>query len=357
MGLRGWIARLGLVLAGALLPLLLLEIVLRVVDAPVEVFNPLHGFHVGDARLGWKGKPDVARRFRKLQFDAWVEHDASGFRRPDPPPSDSASEQVLVLGDSYAWGWGVSQGEVVTDRLQRAVAPKLAIHNRGVVGFGTGQEYLLLADELARRRYTEVIVLFCVNDLTDNIDQRDHRPLFALQDGRPVVTNLPLPERLQGRVADWIDEHSRAASFLSYQLALLKERRRGRAPDDESPAPVAPGAAVDPGTLPGREVTRALLVAMSDLGRAAGAELSVVYVPAPEDVRDDLGGTYVDAVRAMVEETCRTAGIPFLDLAPRFRARAAEGAALFIPRDGHWSAAGHALAAEVIQESVLRPRP
>jgi hypothetical protein len=353
---RTWIARLALGGGGVLLALLLLELVLRIVDPPFEVFNPLHGLHVGDARLGWRGKPNIARHFRKTQFDSVVVNDASGFRRPEPAPNEGAGEHVLLLGDSYAWGWGVSQGEVVSDRLQLAVGPDVAVHNRGVIGFGTGQEYLLLQEELARRRYSKVLLLFCVNDLQDNVDAKPQRPAFQIQAGAPVATNLPLSTHLQSRLEEWLDAHSRAASFLSYQFALAKELAR-RAPPDEARGPAASGPALDPRTLPGYDLTRALLLAMSDLSRQAGAELIVVYVATADDVRAEGGGAYGEAVRAAVRAICRDGHVAFVDLVPAFRARSSQGAHLVIPGDGHWTAAGHDLAAAVIRESVLAPRP
>jgi hypothetical protein len=39
-------ARLALVVLGILVPLGVLEVVLRSIDAPVEIYNPLNGFNV-----------------------------------------------------------------------------------------------------------------------------------------------------------------------------------------------------------------------------------------------------------------------------------------------------------------------
>jgi len=348
--------RCGLVLAGILAPLLLLEVVLRTIDAPVEIFNPLNGFNVGDARLGWKGRPDIDRRFRKLPFDSRVRHAANGFREPDAAPSATASENILVLGDSYVWGWGVSQGELLTDWLQRAAGPDTAIHNRGVNAYGTAQELLLLEDELERRRYAKVILLFCVNDFGDNVDGKPHRPRFELREGRPVAVNLPLAGKLQSGLEEWVDEHSRVSSFVSYQLALLKERWRQRAHDDQ-PA-VRPASAADPpSSPPGSEITRALLLAMAERARSAGAEFVVAYIPVPEDVRGELGATYADTTRRELESIAHDGGFRFVDLAPSFREGVAAGDVLFIAGDGHFTAAGQQLAARVLEESVLQRRP
>ncbi len=345
--------RAALVVAGIALPLLLLEVVLRVVDAPVEVYNPLNGFHVGDARLGWRPRPDVERRFRKLAFDSVVRHGADGFRAPDPAPDPSATRHVLVLGDSYAWGWGVSQGELVSDHLQRALASGTAILNRGVNAYGTAQELLLLEDELSRRTFDTVVLLFCINDFGDNVDRKPQRPRFVQRDGHLVPENLPLPDRLKGAFEEWLDENSRASNFLSYQLALAKARGRNARPRES--AEMAPAKASSPDEKPtGREMTRTLLRAMAERVHTSGATFLIVFVPVPDDLRGEIGAHTVEAARAAVAAVAGEAGARFVDLTDAFAAASARGEQLFIPGDGHWSAQGHALAARELAPLVAR---
>lgn len=89
------------------------------------------------------------------------------------------TSRILVLGDSFTWGWGVSQGQVFTDLLQAALPATVAVYNHGIPGFGTAQEYLLLQRELAARVYDAVVLMFYMNDLSDNISSRQgRRPYF-----------------------------------------------------------------------------------------------------------------------------------------------------------------------------------
>lgn len=139
----------------------------------------LSGSHQSDAYLGWSGKPNLRLHFRRPEFDALVEHDAEGWRQPKPPRPAVPTSRILVLGDSFTWGWGVSQGQVFTDLLQAALPATVAVYNHGIPGFGTAQEYLLLQRELAARVYDAVVLMFYMNDLSDNISSRQgRRPYF-----------------------------------------------------------------------------------------------------------------------------------------------------------------------------------
>jgi hypothetical protein len=183
---RAKTASLSLLLAAGsgLVVLLGLEIALRLGRAQPEAAHALYSFYQSDPLLGWIGRPNLRQRFVSREFDVVVEHDASGFRKPEPPAPGEALRQVLVLGDSFTWGSGVAQGELFTDHLQRSLAPEVAITNRGTNGIGTGQQYLLLDRELAQRRYDSVLLQFTANDVKDNVDAKEgRRPCFALEDG------------------------------------------------------------------------------------------------------------------------------------------------------------------------------
>ena len=242
--MRNLIAHLGLVLMGVVMGVLLAglgtEVTLRVTDAVPEVESPLSGSHQSDAYLGWSGKPNLRLRFRRPEFDALVEHDAEGWRQPKPPRPAVPTSRILVLGDSFTWGWGVSQGQVFTDLLQAALPATVAVYNRSVPGFGTAQEYLLLQRELAARVYDAVVLMFYMNDLSDNISSRQgRRPYFELVDGDLRPRNQPARPVINP-VGQFLREHSRAYAFAQFragvaEAALLRRgERRTRVPDGAS---------------------------------------------------------------------------------------------------------------------------
>jgi lysophospholipase L1-like esterase len=343
--------RLAVAACGLLAGLLCVEVLLRVTDPQIEIFNPLNGFHEGDTQLGWRGKPNIVRRFHRQDFDVVVRHGPDGFRLPDPPPPAHPEARVLFLGDSFTWGWGVPQGRVFTDDLQRALAPRVGVENRGVNAFGTAQEYLLLQEEVRRQKYARVAVMFFNNDVFENIAHKEHRPRFDLVGDHLVAENLPLPARLRNPIDTFLDRHSRALLFFSYQFSVLQHRIKDHF---REPARPTRQEAIDYRTLPGYGVTARLLAQMRTLSRQHGASFFVVYVPSESEMEHQPSdNAYVRAVHEMVVEVCRREDIPLIDLVPGFHAAAMGGIPLIFPHDAHWTSAGHQLAAEIILNSPL----
>ncbi|MBX3027313.1 SGNH/GDSL hydrolase family protein [bacterium] len=334
--------RLALVLVGTAVALAAVELALRLQGGVPEVANPLYSFHASDPQLGWRGRPDVRLRFRRPQFDVEIAHDAAGWRLPDPPPPADPARRVLVLGDSFTWGWGVPQGAVYTDHLQRAL-PRAAIANRGVNGFGTGQEYLLLRQELAARRYDVVVLQFFFNDLADNVEGKSgRRPLFRLDGDRLLPPATPL-RPLTGPLHQWLKDHSRAFLLLDFTARALGGGNAPAAPL----RPTAQGAApLDDRQIPGAELTARLLAAIADAVHGHGARLVILY--APHRLELTAPGALPPVVRAahaVAERAALDGGAAWVDLTPVLSG--AREPVLF-PGDEHWTPAGHALVARAL---------
>lgn len=353
-GMRNLVAHLALVLMGVLMGLLLAgvltEVTLRITDAVPDVERPLSSSHQSDAYLGWSGKPNLTLRLRRSEFDALVQHDAEGWRQSKPPRPAVPSSRILVLGDSFTWGWGVSQGQVFTDLLQAALPATTAVYNRGVPGFGTAQEYLVLQRELAAHVYDAVVLMFFINDLSDNISSKQgSRPYFELVDGGLRPRNQPaLP--VVNPVRQFLWEHSRAYGFVQFKLEWLKRRFSGEE-NDKTEYRTAP--AVDFHEVPGYAVTARLLGEMQRLTRQHGARFLLVYIPQRSEVELDAPFPYVRSIHAMVDDIARNEGIALLDLAAPFHQHAKAGEQLIYPIDAHWTPAGHRVAAAALLASPM----
>jgi lysophospholipase L1-like esterase len=118
-----------------------------------------------DAELGWAPIPNASTTFTGTRTVA-VRNNSLGLR--DVEPAGAGKPTVLFVGDSFVWGYDVEANDRFTELL-RTELPAARIVNAGVPGYGTDQEYLLLA-RLWRAVNPDVVVLmFCTgNDRSDN---------------------------------------------------------------------------------------------------------------------------------------------------------------------------------------------
>ena len=94
------------------------ELGLRLAGYSQTYLNPFSSFHEYDPALGCRGKANFSGRFRQADFDVVVAHNDLGFRRQEQHPElPVPSHNVFVLGDSFVWGYGVGQSEVITDQM------------------------------------------------------------------------------------------------------------------------------------------------------------------------------------------------------------------------------------------------
>ena len=153
-----------------LVGLLLAEAGLRLAGYSPTYVNALGSFHEADEVTGHRGKRDFAARFKNPQFDVLIAHNSAGFRRQEYQNSTSSHNRLFVFGDSFAWGWGVDQGEVFTDQMSRQL-PDWWIDNLGINDTGTVAQYELFAAECRDRLSAGdvVLVTFFANDFADNV--------------------------------------------------------------------------------------------------------------------------------------------------------------------------------------------
>ncbi len=319
-----------LALSSLLVVLLGLELGLRLWGGPDDAAHALYSFHQSDPVLGWIGQPNLRKRFVSREFDVIVEHDASGFRKPEPLPPAAPARRILVLGDSFTWGSGVAQGESFTDQLQRSLAPSIAVANRGINGIGTAQQYLLLERELAAQHYDLVLLQFTPNDVDDNVDKKSgRRPWFVVEEGQLVARN-PHPRPLMSASKRFFREQSRLYNFVSFRLSLLQRRASSKAPLAERASRYE-----DLRRQPGFEVTLELLRAMSRVASEHGAAFFALYAHPGDPL-----------AYASTEELCARAAVGWIDLVPALRAR--PGLALTFTYNRHWTADGHRAVAEAL---------
>lgn len=103
----------------------------------------------------------------KNWLDRYWDTNTGGFRDREWTPDDLAGKQtVVVLGDSFAAGWGIQNP---ADRFSDVLAAKLgdgyAVINLGRYGTSTPEQFAILRDESPVKKPDVVILQYFLNDI------------------------------------------------------------------------------------------------------------------------------------------------------------------------------------------------
>jgi GDSL-like Lipase/Acylhydrolase family len=302
--------RLVAIAIGFLLALAFGELAYRFVRLPglSPVTHPDYVLH--DAELGWSYRPNARHRHVTPEFDVEVMTNRDGYRGwewPSELPGTSQRRRVLVLGDSFAFGWGVSWEHTFTARLALA-HPEWDIRNAAVAGYGADQQLLVLKRLAPQFRPEVVVCVFCDNDLWEsNSDEAYGRgkPQFEL-DGDALRLRVARVEQ------SWLQEHS--ALFAAVRKKLWESRFSRRERDTDSEWRMV------------EQIYRAM--------------------------RDELGGSRLLVVSDMTRLATslgNEVGILPIDCGGPL---AAVGEPTRFAADGHWNERGHAAVAELLGPAI-----
>jgi lysophospholipase L1-like esterase len=357
------------------------------------------------------------------EYDTWVEINSRGLRVPESIDYDKPEGvyRVLVLGDSFVEATQVELPESFPQRLAHLLQESglaAEVLNAGVSGWGTDQQLLWLREE--GHKYEPDLVLLAVyprNDFMNNAEPLEvanfgsiQKPFFHLEAGELTLHYYPFdPAQVPATPAEEPSPSQPAApgpltglgSWLHGQSALyryLDPRIRLVAPDmaaglgrlgliepGQESRIVAQGEGYIPlayqvyrrPSLPEWEaafvLSGALFEAVREAAQGMGAQAAALVLTAPEQVYVQEWQQVLSQYPAMQEyewapdlprdralDLLAEAALPTLDLLPLFRQNAGGDVPLHLADDGHWTPAGHALAAagifNFLSESGLVPQ-
>jgi lysophospholipase L1-like esterase len=274
---------------------------------------------VYDPLLGWSLQPGYEGRFVASDFSIAVSVNGDGIRDDEYSLQRTDRSRMLVLGDSFAWGWGVEHEQRFSELLE-ARNSGWEIVNAAVPGYGTDQIYLYLREKGIAYRPDVILLLFYYNDFVANVapQQYDYnKPFFALDaNGALELRGVPVPTSTIRQRA--IRAVNRGRLITPKLLVGLRQTDQVSAEAHRA----------------GYPVTFALIRAIDDLTRENSARFALVSVPMP--------GAHRKALREFTQQV----EIPHLPLDRRFSLAREK----VVSTDGHWNPAGHRIAAEEIQE-------
>jgi hypothetical protein len=303
------------------------------------------GFHVFSDTYGWAPRKGVS----VVIDDKRVTFSTRGFRgRELSIPKAGDRTRVVVLGDSIAFGLHVSDEETFTHLLDvRNNGVEAA--NLAVQGYGPDQELLTLIGEGMRLDPDVVVVAFCLaNDFAEAVlpvslyDGKTPKPRFLLVDDRLVLDHDNLRRSAWLRVHQWLADYShlfnRVSARVPWREPTLgphwRERYDGAVGDEDYAL----------------RLNLALVRRMNAVCREREIRFLVAVFP------DRLSYQVKPRLAERFLHSLETDGIQAIDMSVPFRAAGPRLKAVALDGTGHLNPFGHALAADVLEAYVRRPR-
>ena len=346
----------------------LLELALRLFAPQLQVaVNP--ALFVSDAETKVRNAPGVTILHESPEFHVTYRINAQGLREDTPTgPPTTDRLRLLAVGDSFTFGWGVEGDQAFPQQLAglpTADGRTVESLNGGVATYGTDHEAAWL-HKYGWGFAPDVVLLgfYTGNDVQDVMRYIGQaRPATAAtKQAAAVVATARARLRNQDQWDAGLESNSHAYVFLQ-QLANRFLPGPRRAPDMLDTA--YPYLNPPPAELAtGWERTFTLLDQMQNQALRYHVRLIVVAIPAAEQVEAErwntlqatfgLASTAVnrDAPQQQLAAWSVRSGVPVIDLLPGFRA--AHEPHLYYRADPHWTPAGHALAARLIQADLVR---
>lgn len=294
------------------------------------------------------------------------------FERTDTP-------LLAVIGDSYVEALMVPSGAAIQDVLRADLAPGRRVYGIGISGAAPPQ-YLMWARQAVREFGADRVLFVIVStDFDESLAKYRSRAGFHYLEGDTEQCALAM-RRLDHQPTPFrpLVRHSAVARYLIFNLAILErpvlkglvetilsrtkpvQEAVGAAPDADTPTDrggdtangddrirdskcAATWLLQNAPDIVGLTVER--MTFMVDGGRIFG-----------QGVDTPAAGSFFSVMRRHFISEAQRLGYSVIDLEPAFESARAAGQGPFSPpRDSHWNADAHALAAEVYLRN--RPKP
>jgi hypothetical protein len=297
-----------------------------------------------------------------------VRTNSLGLRSPEVAiPKPAGRFRILLLGDSFTFGFRAAQDVIFPRKLEEMLRSRgfadVEVVNAGVLSYCPLLEYLQYKHRLHILEPDLVVLNFDMSDVQDHLEYS--RNLVSSSDGVPLFVKEPSLGQPPGAMSGLL-----SFRWAAKRVAALK--RRGEAAVEGVPFVRDEDRylwALDTGPEMEAEVQRTLapIATLETLLRHHGIPLLLATYPQPWQVSAD--ATPLPPIREQyaigrhavhlndrpfraLEKFAEDRGLPFVNATDAFRAHPRPGS-LFLEQDFHFSAAGHALYAQVLADHLI----
>ena len=366
---------LGLILIGTLIALLIGEVGLRIWGfQPGNPFERL--INHNDLLIGYRMLPGMREDIEGPGGSYTVDIVSLGFEDGIGFRDDGLTEPAysIFLGDSFVWGYGVDLADTVSEQFERLTG-KDAV-NMGMTSGTSPTQYARLFSEYGSELRPKIAFFgfYVGNDFGDSVHFSDW-VLSGKEVSYPVWNTI----RAKGySYKTWVIK-TRQFFYNNSSLYRFVTDRISFSSDPEDPEFDANILHIDTDTLDlklhGRqlstqwsktgpqqiEIVRRAVRDIKRSGRKKRIKTVVFVIPTKEMVYQALFSdpglrNVVDLHYSTLLGILTDEDLTYIDLLPIFRGAASRGEQLYFETDGHWTAAGHLLAATAIRDFLSASR-
>ncbi|UCE07651.1 MAG: SGNH/GDSL hydrolase family protein [bacterium] len=321
-------------LFGCMIAIILTELTARII---VPQWAPTREervkFWTYDEILGWAHIPNQRGSFNHQDFSVEVIINSHGMRDSEYPVHRTEKKRMLILGDSFGWGFGVKHQERFSEILENTHAD-WEIINASVSGYSTDQQFLFLKEAGMAFKPDVVLLLFHRNDFQGNSRGELYwyfKPFFVIEGGHLKLQNVPVPTTTTKQQLDRI---LLGRTYLGSKFyAALRSRLSSVVNLGTRNSKTGNSDKYSGSEQKKYDVTYHLITAMIESSRKNGTQFVLVSIPMGVEER-----TFLQNI-ALKEN------IPYLQLDKYFESKEAT---VMFPHDSHWNANGHEVAANAI---------
>lgn len=314
---------------------LLTEIFLRIFLPQQEAM----GWFTPDQRYGFVMKKNFRQEYQYAGsiFTMIVETNSLGLRDREYDFSESFQKRILLIGDSFTFGYAVQAEDNFDYKLEKLALKKAgenwAVINSGHGGWGTLQASRFARDHFEKFKPDAIVYTFCGNDPNDDVR-------FSSMRLDPVKGRLKFPGKA------FIREHSHLyrliyKSYKIYENNRRLEKKMAQVDDLQNVVVDTQSASV---ITP--EIWRETLAKIQTLHQSFmefnpdGRLLIQASAPLNKNIRRNLRS--LENGKSLI----------YVDLADEVQKLPPKDRVL--PYDGHWSPAVHTISAQKIFEALQR---
>ena len=340
-------------------------------------------------QLGWVLKPNETTTHKSWEFEYNLTTNSRGLRDEEASyERDSGRPRLLLLGDSFAMGYGIDKPHALEAVLEDLLDAEVI--NLSVSGYGTDQQLLSYEGEGVKYEADVVLLAFTIdNDVINNAmpsQYRKNKPYFTLREEELVLAGVPVPRRefpdaspapedsilVRFPVHDFLDAHSALYAFVFDRLSqILWFRDRwvdsGLVFTQVDLFYPSQMGMLKRQTSPSDNAWRLTLKLLEQFQRRVlenGSELILILVPS--NLQIDLGAYErviasrrldpdrfdADHPNRILREFATSRSLRLIDLSGALRASAESGRSPYFKRNPHWNRVGHHIAASTIAHEL-----